>query len=1204
MTENPTPVGPTHVVGIGTSAEGLDDLERLLAAIPARTAMAFVVVQSLSAEPPNPMADRLGRNTSIPVNAVRHGIKLEPDSIYLVPPGKEVIVTAGQLLLTDERAGSGLHAPIDQFLRSLANDLGNRAIAVVLSGKGRDGTPGVEHIHRAGGRVVAQKPDSARFDGMPRSAIASGHVDDTLVPEAIPAALVGFREGALRDERVSAHEVPPSLAENDRLIEINKELQRKIEELSTANIEHQRKIAELSDLTQRDIAANLAPFKHLSDQAREAYLLIDEAGAILYANKAAGRLLGESADDLCGRAAETIHPSLGPARTTEILRRGEGPLSLDLDVLGRTVPVDATVASVSFERTTCVHVVLRDVRARRQAERRVATEHAVSRLLATSDDWGTVLPRVLDAFLEHLGADVADYWTRPDARSPLQAQTIRTGARISPEQADRWRAATGAMRIDPLRADGPLLGRAWRSRRPTWMRDPAHEESFVRRKAAAALRLRTGLAIPVLCGSECIGILGLYTRSSVGDDNVVSDMLATIGRQLGSFAASAENRAQLRLRDRAIAAATDGILITDPRTDDNPIVYVNEGFQRLTGYTAEEAIGRNCRFLQGSRTSRRVLRRLREAIGRGEEFSGSLVNYRKDGKPFWNHLDITPVHDERGELTHFVGIQHDVSQERQIRNELRAARKAADASNEAKSAFLANMSHEIRTPMTAILGFTEVLHSRLEDEELQKTTAAIKRNGRHLLGIIDDILDLSKIEAGKLEIRVRPTPLPPLLWEVRSMMSARAIERGIDLRLRYATPVPESILTDPAKVRQILVNVVGNAIKFTEAGHVEIVVRYAEAKETLSIEVRDTGVGMSEEIQKRLFAPFAQASRDVADRFGGTGLGLSITRRLLDHLGGDVEVESALGSGTTFTLHIPAGSRGDAALVVPDADEAPEDAEIAPWSPPRRLDCRVLVVDDQPDVRQVVEYYLRAAGASVEMATNGREAVERVTAAARAGSPFDAVVLDMQMPVMSGYQATRALRADGFDVPIIALTAAAMKGERNRCLRAGCDDYLSKPLNGSALVTAVAERVPSRTSEEGEPESEPGARKVLLVDDSLDSAEALSELLQMWGHRVEIAGTAGDAERIFQGYQPDVVVSDIQLPDESGDALVVRLRAQQHGSVARMVALSGRSEPEDIRRSLDAGFHDYLVKPVGAEELRQAIERAPSGGAGGPAKAR
>jgi len=394
--------------------------------------------------------------------------------------------------------------------------------------------------------------------------------------------------------------------------------------------------------------------------------------------------------------------------------------------------------------------------------------------------------------------------------------------------------------------------------------------------------------------------------------------------------------------------------------------------------------------------------------------------------------------------------------------QLASARAAAEQASAAKSEFLANMSHEIRTPMTAVLGYVDVLfeEGNLAQAPPQRLEAilTIKRNVGHLLRIINDILDLSKIEAHKLAVEKIACSPGELLQDVRGLIAVPADAKGLALELEYATPIPATIYSDPTRVRQILVNLAGNAIKFTEIGRVRISARFSASPSPLiRLSVQDTGIGMSEEQLAQLFRPFTQADSSTTRIYGGTGLGLTICKRLAELLGGTIEVRSQPNQGSEFALVLPTGPIDGVEMLreAPSSESGTHDSTPASQPKRPRLSVDVLLAEDGPDNQRLIGHFLRSAGATVTIAENGRVAVELALDAWRNGEPFDVVLMDMQMPVMDGYAATRELRQSGYTGPIIALTAHAMSTDRERCREAGCDEFETKPVDRDALYTKI-----------------------------------------------------------------------------------------------------------------------------------------------------
>ena len=491
----------------------------------------------------------------------------------------------------------------------------------------------------------------------------------------------------------------------------------------------------------------------------------------------------------------------------------------------------------------------------------------------------------------------------------------------------------------------------------------------------------------------------------------------------------------------------------------------NSAAERMFGYRAIEVLGNGINMLMptltGEEQDENLARYLTTGkkifVGRGQE----LVEKRKGGATFPVHLSVSEIvtepHDTIKVAHLFTGIIRDLSEQKQAEADLVLAKEAAEAANHAKSEFLANMSHEIRTPMTAILGFNDILLEGATEPEDVDAARTVKRNGEYLIKLVNDILDLSKIEAGKLEVERIDCSPRTIVAEVAALMQVRADAKGLSLEARFDSSVPEMVQSDPVRLRQILINLVGNAIKFTETGSVEIVTRLLNppgGEPLLQLEVIDTGIGIAEEQIDNLFLPFTKSDSSATRQFGGTGLGLAICKRLAEVLGGGISMSSTLGKGSTVSVTVSAGPLDNAKRTDDATDSAIEivDQPAAQTAEPPLHNRRVLLAEDGPDNQRLIGFILKKAGAEVTLADNGQQAFDMASTAKVEGRAFDVILMDMQMPVLDGYAATRKLRNVDYTAPIIALTAHAMKHDRQKCLDAGYDDYATKPIDRRKLI--------------------------------------------------------------------------------------------------------------------------------------------------------
>ncbi|MEX0819678.1 MAG: response regulator [Pirellulaceae bacterium] len=633
-----------------------------------------------------------------------------------------------------------------------------------------------------------------------------------------------------------------------------------------------------------------------------------------------------------------------------------------------------------------------------------------------------------------------------------------------------------------------------------------------------------------------------------------------------------------------------GVVIADAETR---IEWVNEAFEHLTGFTRQEVIGlRAGAFLHGPRTDPETLRLVRQGLQARESIAVEIINYTKNGREFWNLLKISPVHNEAGELIHFVGTQTDIS-ERKLAEELMVrARQAADRANWAKSEFLASMSHELRTPLNGILGMNDLLqHTELTANQ-SKYVDACATSGKLLLQLINDVLDLSKIEAGKLELNPRECSIEAFTYDVITVFSHAAKQKGLKLLCHLDPQVCVRAHWDDHRLRQILVNLIGNAIKFTSTGSVTLRVQCRPTDDSRTIvrfSVTDTGIGIPQEKCGGLFSPFSQADGFTSRQFGGTGLGLAISKQLVELMGGNIGVESELAAGSTFWFEIPL-------TFVSGGTEADK---------PRQLLCgaRVLAIDGIDRDRRQIRDCLSAWGCPVHQVTTLREACTAVEHSEAAGTPFAVVFADRRLAEGDDCQLLQEL-SERPHLAIIGLGADEESDAAGNLRRLGVLQLLSDPVLPSSLFDAMASAlslsVPSPTECEASVEvaNEPLAPlqgHILVAEDNGINRLYIVELLTRFGCTSDLAGNGEEALDAVQRRHYDLVLMDCQMPEMDGFQATREIRKREasgdlSGRIS-IIALTANALKGDREYCLAAGMDDYVSKPVEPSTMREALAR-------------
>jgi PAS domain S-box-containing protein len=727
-----------------------------------------------------------------------------------------------------------------------------------------------------------------------------------------------------------------------------------------------------------------------------------------------------------------------------------------------------------------------------------------------------------------------------------------------------------------------------------------------------------------------------------------------------TIAALEESEARFRLMVEGVKDYA--LFVLDPA---GRVASWNAGAERINGFPSEEALGRHfsCFFREEDVRHGKPLLLLESAATAGRcEDEG--WNVRRDGSRFWASTSLTALRDEAGNLRGFSNLMRDITERKQAEEELRryaldveesrnrieqqaeelavqaerlkSAQQRAEAANRAKSEFLANMSHEIRTPMNGILGMTELALQTDLSPEQREYLGMVKTSADALLTLINDILDFSKIEAGKLDLDPSPFRLRDCLGDTLKALALRAHAKGLELACYVQADVPDALVGDAGRLRQVLINLAGNAIKFTERGEVVVSVEMTNDRMTndernpndearrshggqaappsaldvrnssfirhssfviLHFTVRDTGIGIPAEKQRLIFAPFEQADSSTTRRYGGTGLGLAIVVKLVEMMGGRIWVESTPGLGSTF--HFTARL----------ARQEGSQARLLPRKPVELQNLPVLVVDDNATNRRILHEILRNWSMQPTAVEGGRAALVELERAAAVGRPFALLLLDAMMPEMDGFTLADHVRqrAHLAGVTLMMLSSADRQGDSVRCRALGVAAYLTKPIKQSELLNAIVTALGTapRKEEPAEPSrcpdlsGEPCAEKtrplhILVAEDNAVNQRLVLRLLEKRGHHALVAGDGRQALDTLARQPFDVVLMDLQMPVMDGFEALAGLRTQEEGSGAHLpvIALTANAMKGDRERCLAAGFDGYVSKPIQARDLFEAIEQA------------
>ncbi len=685
------------------------------------------------------------------------------------------------------------------------------------------------------------------------------------------------------------------------------------------------------------------------------------------------------------------------------------------------------------------------------------------------------------------------------------------------------------------------------------------------RRVQAAMAESSRLEVVALVAPRQLNSLPDEVRDFVimpAPDGAIAARISLFAREHGI--GDAHRRALLAM---AIEAAGDIVEITDPRAR---ISYVNPAFTATLGYTAEEALGKTPgQLMRSAMHSPAFFKDIDRTLSAGLVWKGLLISKAKDGRLVHLETTIAPVMDRARRVTHHIAVKRDITDRlawearlKATNEELQQARDVALEANRVKSLFLANMSHELRTPLNAIIGYSEILEEDAIESGSQTVVGDVRRirsAGRHLLGLINDILDLSKIEAERVDLYFEEVDLTELIGDIIKTIKPLAAERGNRVELTFSLE-QKVVRSDETRLRQILFNLLSNANKFTDRGTVRILVGPAADDARYAVEVTDTGIGMSAEQIERLFTPFVQADASTTRKYGGTGLGLTICQRLCEMMGGSIHVSSVEGEGSCFRVELP--FREPNAVRIPSPRASLEKMR------------RVLLIDDDPVVHDLLIRTLGPAGFDLVSAQSGEEGIQR----ARIELP-DLIILDVVMPDLDGWQVLTTLKNDEAtqDIPVVMLT---ILDSRSTGLALGAVDYIVKPVEPSRIVKIVRRHCGSLPA------------NVLIVEDHAPTRDLMRRVITHAGHTVAEAVDGEHGLVMLEASRPDVVILDLMMPKVDGLTFLERVRARDELADIPVVVVTAKTLTREERKRLEGSAQQIIAKGAfSSEELMKAVKR-------------
>jgi PAS domain S-box-containing protein len=897
-----------------------------------------------------------------------------------------------------------------------------------------------------------------------------------------------------------------------------------------------------------------AHLQAILDTVGEGIVIADRTGTIVSVNPALLSIFGYGRDELPGHDVGLLIPAAEPdggraSGMDRIFALGRESLARRKD--GEAFPVELAAGDLAPTGSPQFVAIIRDISARKRIEREMAESEQRFRDFAQStSDW---------------------FWEMgPDLRFSGFSGQFTEHTRGLPTH------YVGKTRDEMVSDDTPMEVRR-QNVADMEARRPFRDFVYRTREIDGPSRVLKVNGKPVFGPSgEFLGYRG-----------TASDITEEIGAEERLRATQAEIERLAQRHNSILESVDDGIIGIDLN---GRATFVNRAAAHLLDFEPSELVGADilpliAPDLETADTLYGILLRLTSSI---RDDTASFK--RRDGTALPVEYIASPVADRGNQVGVVLGFR-DITERRRAERELREAKEAAEAGNRAKSEFLATMSHEIRTPMNGVIGMTGLLLDTRLTEEQRHFAETIRDSGESLLTVINDILDFSKMEAGKLDLDYTEFELVPLVESVVDILAPRAHAKGIEIASLIDPGLRMVVRSDPGRLRQVLMNLAGNAVKFTHQGGVSIEVTSQESRgraHMVRFDVRDTGIGIPPEAQGRLFSMFSQVDASTARRYGGTGLGLAISRRLAELMGGDVGVESEPGKGSRFWIALPME------LVAPQSS-----------APPVLEGRRILVVDDNAINRDVIERQLRAFGARVRACADAAAGMDDLTRAAARGMPWEVAVIDSQMPVVTGSDMVRMIRA----IPMLSGTRIVITSSQGLPAdqhegEAATDAFLHKPLRQASLLDAIGRVLGLAGSDASGADENPAAAaetagrrlRILVAEDNPVNQQVAMGLLRKLGHSVDVVGDGVEALEAVRLLPYDLVLMDVQMPEMDGLEATRAIRAlgPPAGGVP-IVAMTANAMRGDDQMCLDAGMNGYISKPIDRRKLVEVLTQFPAG---------